>query len=106
MRMISKKTAQEGKTQVYVKKLLNYGFSDKTNTLLAAAAQNNTAVTIVDMNGTPQEGNITYTITYLSNKIDGIPAGLLLTAPNPAPKAPKQAQDTAQQSKAGAKKAA
>ncbi len=101
MRMISKKTAQAGTTKVYVKKIANYG--DLAG--LANLADNNTQVTITDMAGIPQGGDITYTITTPGGvKIANIPAGLLLTAPNPTPKA-KPAQDTAQQSKAPSKKA-
>ncbi len=88
MRMISKKTAQEGKTQVYVKKIANYGFAADINAQLANLADKNLAVWITDMAGTPQGGDITYSITTLNGtKIAGIPAGLLLTAPNPTPKA-------------------
>lgn len=106
MRMISKKVASEGKYQVYVKKIANYGFDNMTNKQLTSLADTNTPVYIVDMAGTPQSGDISYTINAPNTRIAGVPAGLLLTAPNPTPKAPKQAQDTAQQSKAGAKKAA
>ncbi len=88
MRMISKTKAQEGKTQVYVKKIANYGFDAATNAQLENLAGKNQAVNIIDMAGTPQGGDITYSITTPSGtKIAGIPAGLLLTAPNPTPKA-------------------
>ena len=86
MRMISKKEAQAGTKTVYVKKTPYYGFDEQTNNQLAKLADDNTLVTITDMSGTPQAGDITYTIKAGAITIAHLPAGRLLTSPNKAPK--------------------
>jgi uncharacterized membrane-anchored protein len=88
--MISKKMAEEGKTQVYVKKQNSYTFGDQTNKLLQKLADTNTPVTIVAMAGTPQGGDISYSLNTPEGRIAGIPAGLLLTSPNKGPKTQAQ----------------